>query len=447
MRMLIRVVVVLIVLGLVAGAYSAWGLSGVAALPAGPVTSVAAARILLQPIADGPNAAQLRRGQYLARVGDCLSCHLRANGEPFAGGLGLNTPFGVIYTSNISSDPHQGVGHWTPDQFYRAMHDGIGGHDQHLYPAFPYPWFRNLSHEDDDALLAYLKTTPPVNYQPPDNKIVFPMNVRAAVSVWNLLSLPQQPKMQTPQGATAEWLRGQALVMGPGHCSQCHTPRNLLGADKQGQAFHGGLLDNFVSPDLTGNQRTGLGRWTIDDIAEYLRTGRNARAAAGGPMGDVVTYSTSLITDEDRRAIAVYLKSLPASADVDETAPDPASMKRGGAVFSDACTACHLENAVGQPTLFPPLGNNAVTQQNDATGVLHIILAGVRVGPSPTRPSPLTMPSFAWKLTDQQVADVSTYIRNNWGNRASPVKAADVAKLRGKLQLDELHLTDNSGDR
>jgi len=163
-------------------------------------------------------------------------------------------------------------------------------------------------------------------------------------------------------------------------------------------------------------------------------------------MGDVVTYSTSMITDEDRHAIAAYLKSLPASADVEVATPDPASMKRGGAIFSDACTACHLENAVGQPTLFPPLGNNSVAQQNDPTGVLHIILAGVRVGPSPTRPSPLTMPSFAWKLTDQQVADVSTYIRNSWGNRAPSVTAADAEKLRGKLQLDQTHLTDNSGD-
>ena len=446
MRMLLRVVGVLIVLSLIAGAYFSWSLSHATALPAGPVTSVAAAKILLEPIADGPNAAQLRQGQYLARLGDCLSCHLRADGEPFAGGLGLNTPFGVIYTSNISSDPDDGIGKWTPDQFYRAMHDGIGGGGQHLYPAFPYPWFRNLSRQDDDALLAYLKTTAPVAYQPPDNKLVFPMNVRAAVAVWNLLPLPPQPGKQTPQGATAEWSRGEALVLGPGHCSQCHTPRNLFGADKQGEAFQGGLLDNFVSPDLTGNQRTGLGRWTVDDIAEYLHTGRNARAAAGGPMGDVVTYSTSLMTDEDRHAIAVYLKSLPASADVDVTAADPASMKRGAAVFSDACTACHLENAVGQPTLFPPLGNNAVAQQNDPTGVLHIILAGVRVGPSPTRPSPLTMPSFAWKLTDQQVADVSTYIRNSWGNRASPVTAADVAKLRSTLQLDEVRLTDNSGD-
>lgn len=446
MRMLLRIVGVLVVLSLIAGAYFAWSLNHVAALPAGPVTSVAAAKILLEPIPDGPNAAQLRQGQYLARLGDCLSCHLRADGEPFAGGLGLNTPFGVIYSSNISSDPEHGIGHWTPDQFYRAMHDGIGAQGQHLYPAFPYPWFRNLSREDDDALLAYLKTTPPVAYQPPGNQLFFPMNVRASVALWNVISLPPQTGAQTPQGATPEWSRGEAIVLGPGHCSQCHTPRNPFGADTRGKAFQGGLLDNFVSPDLTGNERTGLGRWSVDDITEYLRTGRNARAAAGGPMGDVVTYSTSMMTDEDRHAIAIYLKSLPASADVDSTAADTASIKRGAAVFSDACTACHLENAIGQPTLFPPLGNNAVAQQTDPTGVLHIILAGVRVGPSPTRPSPLTMPSFAWKLTDQQIADVSTYIRNSWGNRASPVAVEDVAKLRSKLQLDEPRLTDNSGD-
>lgn len=446
MRMLLRIVGVLVVLSLIAGAYFAWSLNHVAALPTGPVTSVAAAKILLEPIPDGPNAAQLRQGQYLARLGDCLSCHLRADGEPFAGGLGLNTPFGVIYSSNISSDPEHGIGHWTPDQFYRAMHDGIGAQGQHLYPAFPYPWFRNLSREDDDALLAYLKTTPPVAYQPPGNQLFFPMNVRASVALWNVISLPPQTGAQTPQGATPEWSRGEAIVLGPGHCSQCHTPRNPFGADTRGKAFQGGLLDNFVSPDLTGNERTGLGRWSVDDITEYLRTGRNARAAAGGPMGDVVTYSTSMMTDEDRHAIAIYLKSLPASADVDSTAADTASIKRGAAVFSDACTACHLENAVGQPTLFPPLVNNAVAQQTDPTGVLHIILAGVRVGPSPTRPSPLTMPSFAWKLTDQQIADVSTYIRNSWGNRASPVAVEDVAKLRSKLQLDEPRLTDNSGD-
>jgi mono/diheme cytochrome c family protein len=447
MRMLLRIVGVLVVLGLFAGAFLAWNLSQASSLPAGPVTSVAAARILLNPIADGPHAAQLRHGQYLVRMGDCLSCHLRADGEPFAGGLGLNTPFGVIYSSNISSDPNHGIGNWTPDQFYRAMHDGIGGHGRHLYPAFPYPWFRNLSREDDDALLAYLKTTPPVAYDPPGNQLIFPMNIRASVSVWNMLSLRQHATAQPPQGAPPEWSRGKELVRGPGHCSACHTPRNLLGADKLSHDFQGGLLDNFVAPDLTGNMRTGLGRWSVDDITEYLRTGRNAHSAAGGPMGDVVTYSTSLITDEDRQAIAIYLKSLPASPDVDVDAPDAASMKRGAAIFSDACTACHLENAVGQATMFPPLGNNAVVQQSDPTSVLHILLAGMRVGPAPTRPSPLTMPSFAWKLTDRQIADVSTYVRNSWGNRASAVSASQVAKLRSKLQLDKERLTDNSGDR
>jgi mono/diheme cytochrome c family protein len=447
MRALLRVIGVLVVLGIIAGAYLAWSLGRAAALPAGPVPSVAAARILLEPIADGPNAAQLRKGQYLARAGDCLSCHLRAGGEPFAGGLGLNTPFGVIYSSNITADANDGIGNWTADQFYRAMHDGIGGHGQHLYPAFPYPWFRNMSREDDDALLAYLKTTPPVAYRPPDNQLVFPMNIRASVAIWNMLSLAKQSSPSDSHEAATEQDRGAALVLGPGHCSQCHTPRNAWGADKHGEDFHGGQLDNFVSPDLTGNQRTGLGRWSVEDITEYLKTGRNARSSAGGPMGDVVTYSTSMLTDDDRHAIAVYLKSLPASADVDAAAADPAALKRGAAVFSDACTACHLEDAVGQPTLFPPLGNNAVVQQKDPAGVLHIILAGVRVGPSPTRPSPLTMPSFAWKLTDQQIADVSTYMRNSWGNRASAVTASDVKSMRGKLQLDQPRLTDNSGDR
>jgi len=447
MRTLIRIVLVLIVLGIIGGAVMAWNLSRVSALPSGPVPSVAAAKIITQPIADGPNAEQLRRGQYLVRMGDCLSCHLRAGGEPFAGGLGLNTPFGVIYSSNISSDPTNGIGNWTPDQFYKAMHDGIGGRGQHLYPAFPYPWFRNLERADDDALLAYLKTTKPVAYKPPENDLIFPMNIRFMVSFWNVLALHDAPKSQAPADAPPDWSRGAILVRGLGHCSACHTARNLLGADKKGHDLEGGVLDAFVAPDLTGNQHTGLGRWSVDDITEYLKTGRNNRASAGGPMGDVVTYSTSLITDEDRHAIAVYLKSLPASPDADIAAADAGSMKRGAAIFSDACTGCHLENAVGQPTLFPPLGNNAVVQQNDPTGVLHMILAGMRVGPSPTRPSPLTMPSFAWKLTDQQVADVTTYVRNSWGNKASPVKADQVSTLRKKLDLVNVRLTDNSGDQ
>lgn len=437
--------IVLILLFLV-GACTTWNLRHVAALPAQPVVSVAASALLTEPIADTvANAEQVRRGQYLVRVGDCLSCHLAAGGQSFAGGLGLNTPFGVIYSSNITSDKKSGVGDWTPDQFYRAMHDGIGANGEHLYPAFPYPWFTRVNREDDDAILAYLKTTPAVDVTPPSNQLPFPLNMRAMIAGWNLLFLKTATFTPDPK-QSGEWNRGAAIVTGLGHCGACHTPKNMLGADKSGKQFHGGVLDNFVAPDLTDTTKTGLGSWTLDDVTEYLHTGRNARAGAGGPMADVITYSTSLVSDEDRHAIAVYLKAQPARVTDTPTSPDAVAMKRGAEVYSDACSSCHLGDGVGQPRLFPPLGRNAVVQQSNPVGVLHIVLAGSRVGPSPSRPSPLTMPSFAWKLTDQEIADVTTYMRNSWGNQANGVSADSVHKIREQLGLQIVHLTDNSGD-
>jgi mono/diheme cytochrome c family protein len=403
--------------------------------------------VLAQPIADStPNAAQLRRGQYLVVAGDCMSCHLRNGGEPFAGGLGLNTPFGVIYSSNITSDLLTGIGSWTSEQFYRAMHDGIGAHGEHLYPAFPYPWFRRASREDDDAIFAYLKSSQPVRYVPPKTKLPLPFSIRAVIRVWNALFLDSSEFTSVP-GQSAEWNRGAYLVNGLGHCGGCHTPKNDFGADKSEQDFHGGELDNWVAPNLTSNNRTGLGRWSIDEVSEYLRTGRNVHAGAGGPMADVISYSTSLMTDGDRHAIAVYLKSRPATADTTPGEAEPEAMRRGAAIYSDACTACHLENGVGQPRFFPPLGHNAMLQQPDPRGLLHIILAGSRVGTSESRPAPLTMPSFAWKLTDQEIADVATYLRQSWGNQAAAVAVADASDARKRLHLETLHLTVNSGDQ
>src|SRR5450631_3211676 len=267
--------------------------------------------LLTQSISDStPNAAQLRRGQYLVAAGDCMSCHLSEGGEPFAGGLGLKTPFGVIYSTNITSDPRTGIGAWTSDQFYQAMHDGKGVHGENLYPAFPYPLFRRASRADDDAIFAYLKTTPAVDYTPPRNQLPFPLNIRSLVGSWNLLFLNTHD-FQTDPSRSGEWNRGAYLVNGLGHCGGCHTPKNTFGADKSRQDLHGGNLDNWVAPDLTSNTRTGLGRWNIDDIAEFLGSGRNAHAAAGGAMAEVISYSTSLMSDADRRAIAVYLKSQP----------------------------------------------------------------------------------------------------------------------------------------
>jgi mono/diheme cytochrome c family protein len=211
--------------------------------------------------------------------------------------------------------------------------------------------------------------------------------------------------------------------------------------------LHGATIDNWVAPDLTANDRAGLGAWSIDDVAEYLRDGRNAHAGAGGAMADVITYSTSLMNDADRHAMAVYLKSQAPSPNAASAQPDPGAMRRGAEIYSDACASCHLENGVGQPRYFPPLGPNAMLQQADPIGLEHLILAGGRIGISPARPSPLAMPSFAWKLNDQEVADVSTYIRNSWGNRAAPVSVSDVRAARKKLKLDTVHLTANSGDQ
>jgi mono/diheme cytochrome c family protein len=428
------------------------GAVGVAAsqmlpLPAHPSSAVTPTGLLAKSFDDSaPNAAQLNRGLYLVAAGDCMSCHVRDGGEPFAGGLGLNTPFGAIYTSNITPDRETGIGAWTSDQFYRAMHDGKGAHGENLYPAFPYPWFRRASRADDDAIFAYLMTLPPVSYTPPKNDLPFPFSVRASLGAWNLLFLDTHD-YQADTAQSAEWNRGAYLVNGLGHCGACHTPKNSFGADKSKQEFHGGKLDSWVAPDLTGNTRIGLGAWSVDDIAEYLATGRNVRAAAGGAMADVITYSTSLMTDADRHAIAVYLKSRPTSPTLTASAPDSGAMARGAEIYSDACASCHLENGVGQSRVFPPLGEDTMLQQPDPTGVEHLILAGTQIGVSASRPSPLSMPSFAWKLTDQEIADVSTFIRNSWGNQAAAVSASSVSELRKKLDLQTVHLTVNSGDQ
>jgi mono/diheme cytochrome c family protein len=435
----------------IVGALGVLTLTGIALsqmppLPAHPSTDVTPRSLLATPIEEStPNAAQLNRGRYLVAAGDCMSCHLREGGEPFAGGLGLDTPFGVIYTSNITPDKDTGIGGWSADQFYRAMHDGKDDEGDNLYPAFPYPWFRKISREDDDAIFAFLKTVPPVKYTPPKNDLSFPFSVRSFIGVWNALFLDGH-SFQQDANQSAEWNRGAYLVTGLGHCSGCHTPKNSFGADKSRQAFQGGKLDNWIAPDLTANARVGLGDWSVDDIAEFLATGRNAHAAAGASMADVITYSTSYLSDADRRAIAAYLKSLPASPPSTASAPDGGAMRRGAEIYSDACSSCHLENGIGQSRTFPPLGKDAMLQQNDAAGVIHLILAGTQIGVSASRPSPMSMPSFAWKLSDQEIADVSTFIRNSWENQAPAVAASEVAGLRKKLKLETVRYTDNSGD-
>jgi mono/diheme cytochrome c family protein len=399
-------------------------------------TTLSTSALTLPIAGTGPEAEQLRLGQYLVRVGDCAACHSREGGAFLAGGRALDTPFGLIYSTNLTPDRLSGIGEWTADQFYAALHDGEQPDSGPLYPAMPYPYTTRVTRADSDAILAFLKTVAPANENRPANTLAFPFNVRSLVHGWRLLYF--RPGEFTPDPArSAEWNRGAYLVTGLGHCGACHTPKNALAADRNSQALQGGTLDNWVAPDLSANPRTGLGSWSLDEIVEFLKTGRNARANAGGSMAEVVSDSTSLLTDADLRAIATYLKALPAAPDSSAEPPDAGAMRRGGAVFSDACTGCHREEGRGQARLFPPLRGNAVAQQNDPTGVLHIILAGDRTATTSLRPTPLSMPSFAWKLTDQQIADVASYVRNSWGNRAPAVSARQVGELRGKLGLED----------
>lgn len=390
--------------------------------------------ILTQPIPDGPNADLIRTGRYLTIAGDCVSCHTRAGGRPFTGGLGLKTPFGVIYSPNLTSDKATGIGDWTPDQFFRALHDGIAPGGEHLYPALPYTHFTILSRANTDAILTYLKTVPAEGFDKPTNRLPFPLNIRAGMIAWNAMNFTPHAFHNDPSQPAA-WNRGAYLVQGLTHCGACHTPLTAIGAEDQTRAFQGGKLDNWIAPDLSGNPRTGLGNWSAQDLVEYLKTGRDRHSNAAGKMAEVVSYSTSLLSDQDLAAIATYIKSLKSSPASKIAAPEAAAMRAGGAIYDDTCTACHRAGGKGSPRLFPPLAGSAATQQQDPTSVIRLILAGGRTGPTLSRPTTQSMPSFAWKLNDQQIADVATYIRNSWGNQAEPVPADQVADLRGKLKL------------
>ena len=380
--------------------------------------------------ADALSADPVARGRYLIVAGDCRSCHTNPGGAAFAGARPIGTPFGDIYSSNITPDRRTGIGSWTDDQFYKALHEGVRPDGARLYPAFPYPHFTRLSRADADAMRAYLATVPPVSQVKPANRLPFPLNLRFMMRIWDALYF-RPGTFQPDPARSAEWNRGAYLVDGPGHCGACHTPMNLLGAERQDRAFQGGKLDDWVTVNITGAGRDGLASWSQVDLVEYLRTGRNARASASGSMQEVVYESTSRMSDADLAAIATYLRTIPGSgAAPDAGAPDAAALRAGEAIYLDACAACHKSNGEGAPRLFPPLKGSASLQSKDPTTVVRVILEGARSVPTPGRPTPLAMPAFGWKLTDDQIASVASYIRNSWGNLTPAVAERDVSRLR-----------------
>jgi mono/diheme cytochrome c family protein len=377
--------------------------------------------------ASAPADPQLvAKGQYIVAAGDCQGCHTVAGGQPFAGGRPIATPFGTVLSANITP---AGIGGWTADQFYRAMHEGIGAGGGHLYPAFPYNYYTKVTRADSDAAFAYLKTLKPVENHLKRNQLNFPFNIRFLMTFWNWLFLKKGPFVPDPSKSEV-WNRGAYLVQGLGHCGACHTPTNFMGAPKMRQAYEGGRFGLWFAPDLTPNRRTGLGGWSRPELLEFLKTGRNVHTNVQGEMGEVVQYSTSQLTDADLNAIATYLADQPASPAQNPPAPEPAVMRQGEAIFQDSCAACHRMNGQGTPRFFPPLPGSANLQQRDPRTMIHIVLTGSRTSPTDAKPTPLSMPSYAWKLSDDQIAAVLTYARNSWGNRAGAVSARDVGWMR-----------------
>ena len=374
----------------------------------------------------------VQKGKYLTQAADCVACHTVENGKPFAGGRAIETPFGTIYSANITPDRETGIGAWSDDEFYRAMHEGIGPDGERLYPAFPYPYFTKMTREDVLAIRAYLNTIPPASNRRPDPKLTWPLGYRALMRGWNWVFFQEGTFTQNSE-KSAEWNRGAYLVEGPGHCGACHTPKNTLGGDKRSNALEGNQIQHWFAPKLDNDRQNGLGAWSVDEIAEYLKTGRNRHSGATGLMGEVVANSTSKLDDADLHAIAVYLKDVTAVAPELASKPEQAQMDAGEAIFADSCAACHQSNGKGVPHMFPPLAANANAQSSDPTSVMRVILEGARTVATDARPTPSSMPAYGWKLRDAEIAAVATYVRNSWGNAASAVTPAQVKTLRSAL--------------
>jgi mono/diheme cytochrome c family protein len=387
--------------------------------------------------AAGQSLAVIDRGRYLAIAGDCISCHTRPGGQPFAGGVPFETPLGRLYSTNITPDMESGIGRWREEDLGRALHEGVSADGRRLFPAFPYTSFAKVTDIDVKAIYAYLRTLEPVRYTPPSNGVVF--SQRWGLFFWDKIFL--QPGEYIPDASqSTEWNRGAYLVEGLGHCGACHTSRNLLMAEVASHAYAGGSFQEKVSGNrirrwsavnLTPS-RAGLGTWSVEDITSYLRSGYTQRGGAFGPMNDVIVNSTRHMTADDLHAIAVYLRSLPPrEAAVDEK-PDPKEMTEGATIYADRCEKCHASSGRGNHFGGPRLAGSAVTQAQDPASLINVILYG------PDAPTTALGSFGGWEimkpyrdiLTEAEVAAVSNYVRNSWGNRGSVVTVRDVAEQR-----------------
>jgi mono/diheme cytochrome c family protein len=379
-----------------------------------------------------PTSDMAKRGQYLARVGNCASCHTERGGLPFAGGKGLETPFGKVFTSNITPDTATGIGDWTAADFWRAMHHGRSKDGRLLYPAFPYPQYTRITRDDSDAIFVYLLSLQSVAQPNRPHALRFPFNTQAALAIWRALFFsPERFEPQKEQ--SEEWNRGAYLVRGLGHCQACHAPRNPFGATQSNLELSGGLIpmQNWYAPSLASPAEAGLQDWSIEAIMQLLQSGKAANGSTLGPMAEVVFSSTQYLNDGDSGAIARFLKELPQH---ESTQPDRKSANSDGhglgqRLYKNQCAECHGDNGEGSGA-YPSLAGNRTVTMNSSVNLVRIILNGGFAPTTRGNPRPYGMPPFGQTLSDAEVAAVATYVRNAWGNNAGAVIPVNVQKTR-----------------
>lgn len=377
------------------------------------------------------------RGEYLVVAGGCQACHTVPGGAPFAGGRAIPTPFGTIFSTNLTPDAAAGLGKWSAKDFHRALHEGIGRGGEYLYPAFPFTHYTKVTRADTDAMFDYLKGLAPVKRENRAPEMRFPYDSRSLLAGWRALYFTKGEYREDPK-RSAQWNRGAYLVQGLGHCSACHATRNAWGAVAEKPEVGGGLIPmlNWYAPSLTASRETGLGDWRPEDIASLLSTGVASRGAVFGPMAEVVRESLQRLTREDIDAIAVYLKSQREEAAKPASDGIPAQLLEailagGKRVYHDRCADCHGDDGRGKGLAYPPLADNeAILMANPVNGI-RMVLNGGFPPSTAGNPRPYGMPPFAHVLRDDEVAAVVTYIRRSWGNEASAVSPLAVAAARG----------------
>jgi len=414
-------------------------LGGIAAAAAGLIVTAMPWRAEIAPVVPDLSiysTGAIDRGRLVAAAGDCVVCHTVPGGTPNTGGLALDTPFGQIFTTNITPDPETGIGQWSFQAFDRAMRQGIHRDGRQLYPAFPYTDFAKLTDADMQALYAYLMSETPVRATPPETKLAFPFNVRPLMAGWNLL-FHENKIYQPDESQSTVWNRGAYLVQGVGHCGACHTPRNKLGAEKSGaQAWlAGGEAEGWEAPPLNALSRSPI-PWVENDFFDYLRTGFSpTHGVAAGPMAPVV-HGLAQLPEQDVRAMAVYLASL---NPVTSTEPDRATAiatleqaadrstsvfpANGERIFEGACAVCHeTRNVAPMFGVRPPLALNTNLHSDKPDNLIQVILHGIA---DPASGDLGYMPAFSGSLNDTQIADLIAYMRA----RYAPDKSAwqDVA--------------------